>query len=308
MTRQAMAGWQSVRDAGRIGAGADVWFHARTIMKGGQGQIDEVVLKEAGAGAATRYACKTFFSYHSLQQERAMLLRVCDAERHMHIVYPVAFDQECILFPLYETGDLFDYVLKRVRLPEDEGALIVFQLTSALAHLHDHNIAHRDVKLENVLFDPAHGPVLNDFGHSCIVGPNGHVCVDQPYGCCHELPPFGSRHYRPPEVLQGGLSFDCRAADMWSLGICAYVVCTGRFPISEEALFKLLNYFNGATKPHDSILIDPRQQEGLTTTYFDAVGKCLQVNANHRMTAKQALKVWASRFFRPRVHFLDADM
>jgi serine/threonine protein kinase len=61
-------------------------------------------------------------------------------------------------------GELFDYLVEKGRLSEDETRLIFGQLCLAVAYLHDNNIVHRDLKLENVLLDERCRVKLGDFG------------------------------------------------------------------------------------------------------------------------------------------------
>ena len=66
-------------------------------------------------------------------------------------------------------GELYDYVTKNPRgLPEAQAAGIMQQLVSSVAYLHHAGIVHRDLKLENFLFDRAGGSVVKliDFGFS----------------------------------------------------------------------------------------------------------------------------------------------
>ncbi len=50
-------------------------------------------------------------------------------------------------------SELFDYLVKKGQLSEDETKIIFGQLCLVVAYLHDNNIVHRDLKLENVLLD-----------------------------------------------------------------------------------------------------------------------------------------------------------
>jgi len=56
-----------------------------------------------------------------------------------------------IVMELMEGGELFDYVVQKGTLTEDEAARIVRKVTSALVYMHTKNIVHRDLKPENLL-------------------------------------------------------------------------------------------------------------------------------------------------------------
>ena len=66
-------------------------------------------------------------------------------------------------------GELYDYVTKNPRgLQEVQAAAVMQQLVSSVAYLHHAGIVHRDLKLENFLFDRSGGHVVKliDFGFS----------------------------------------------------------------------------------------------------------------------------------------------
>lgn len=56
-----------------------------------------------------------------------------------------------IIMELMEGGELFDYVVQKGTLTEDEAATIVRKVTGALVYMHKKNIVHRDLKPENLL-------------------------------------------------------------------------------------------------------------------------------------------------------------
>jgi serine/threonine protein kinase len=56
-----------------------------------------------------------------------------------------------IVMELMEGGELFDYVVQKGTLTEEEAAAIVRKVTGALVYMHSKNIVHRDLKPENLL-------------------------------------------------------------------------------------------------------------------------------------------------------------
>ena len=64
-------------------------------------------------------------------------------------------------------GELFDYVVEKGTLSEEEASTIVRKVTSAVAHMHSLDIIHRDLKPENLLLTskrPDAEVKLIDFG------------------------------------------------------------------------------------------------------------------------------------------------
>lgn len=47
-------------------------------------------------------------------------------------------------------GTLLKHIIKKKKLPEKESALIIKKILKATGYLHSLNIAHRDLKLENI--------------------------------------------------------------------------------------------------------------------------------------------------------------
>jgi serine/threonine protein kinase len=124
-------------------------------------------------------------------------------------------------------GDLFDYVTSLHHLEDAQARTMFAQMASALRYVHSRDIAHRDLKLENVLLDADLNIRLADFG------------------LCHEIShksllktPCGSPSYAPPEILQN-VEYDGKMSDIWSLGVILFVMVSGSLPWSDSNQFEM---------------------------------------------------------------------
>ncbi|KAJ6551365.1 hypothetical protein B0H19DRAFT_1030627 [Mycena capillaripes] len=127
-----------------------------------------------------------------------------------------------IVTELCSGGELFDYLVEKGRLSEDETKIIFGQLCLAVGYLHDKGIVHRDLKLENVLLDERCRVKLGDFGFT----------REFERGAFMET--FcGTTGYASPEMLQGR-KYLGPEVDVWSLGIILYCLLTGTLPFDDD--------------------------------------------------------------------------
>jgi len=128
-----------------------------------------------------------------------------------------------IVMELIGEGNLCSYIKDKKFLPEDEARGIFSQLCSAVEYLHSQHIIHRDIKLENVLFDSQHNVKLIDFGFS--------VQCKEP----KTLKVFcGTPSYMAPEIVRRS-EYLGKPVDMWSLGVVLFAMLSGCFPFSAKA-------------------------------------------------------------------------
>ncbi|PVD21226.1 hypothetical protein C0Q70_19397 [Pomacea canaliculata] len=122
-----------------------------------------------------------------------------------------------LLMELAEGGRLTDLLTRFGRLPEVNVRFYAAQIFIALSFLHEQNILHRDLKLDNVLLDGAGFIRLCDFGLS-VDGFQDDGLVNSP---------CGTFVYVAPEVFRNSYG---KAADWWSYGVLLYLMATGRMP------------------------------------------------------------------------------
>uniref|UniRef100_A0A914HU16 Protein kinase domain-containing protein n=1 Tax=Globodera rostochiensis TaxID=31243 RepID=A0A914HU16_GLORO len=117
-------------------------------------------------------------------------------------------------------GNMLTYVQDRGPIAEMACREWMLQLIDALVYLHRNQIAHRDLKLENILIFDGGVIKISDYGFS-------KKSVDLSSTFC------GSRSYVAPEILQG-IEHDMFKVDIWSLGVIGFIMLTNTMPFYED--------------------------------------------------------------------------
>ncbi|EGF76260.1 hypothetical protein BATDEDRAFT_92853 [Batrachochytrium dendrobatidis JAM81] len=153
-----------------------------------------------------------------------------------------------ILMEYCEGGHLVDFLNTRLdtRLTEDEVLRIFSDVCEAVAHMHSLQpcIAHRDIKIENVLIAGNGSCKLCDFG-SCttrVVPPNAILNTQDIWKLEEEIRKFTTLPYRSPEMCdlyqKRGLS---EQVDAWAMGVLLYKLCFFTTPFEEGGMLAILN-------------------------------------------------------------------
>ncbi|XP_041421086.1 serine/threonine-protein kinase N1-like [Xenopus laevis] len=125
----------------------------------------------------------------------------------------------CLAMDLAAGGDL----TKVIDHPEFNYKAAIFYsscIVLGLEFLHEHNVIHRDLKLDNVLLDASGYIKITDFG-LCKKGMGVGVLTTSP---------AGTPYYTAPEILKREPYG--RAVDWWSVGVMLYYMVLHRFPFN----------------------------------------------------------------------------
>eukprot|EP00941_MAST-03F_sp_MAST-3F-sp1_P002696 g2696.t1 len=209
----------------------------------GEGNFGKVLLAQHKL-SGRRVAMK-FYDKRKYIKDKAMMRQL---RREMSLMCRLNHRNVCKLFETFETqrraylvmefcegGNLIEHMRKEYpgsSMPEKRAQRLFAPLFSAVKHLHDLNIVHRDIKLDNVLLDNSRECLkLTDFGFSIKL-------TDREQ---HRLKLFcGTPAYMAPEIIRGH-SYRGLPVDIWALGVVLFAAVAGRFPFManrEKALYK----------------------------------------------------------------------
>ncbi|KXJ94028.1 camp-dependent protein kinase catalytic subunit [Microdochium bolleyi] len=120
-------------------------------------------------------------------------------------------------------GELFSYLRRHRRFPEEWAQFYAAEIVLVLEYLHEKQggVAYRDLKPENLLIDAEGHVKLVDFGFAKRLGHKDDRPVET-YTLC------GTPEYLAPEVIQN--KGHTTAVDWWALGILIYEFVTGYPP------------------------------------------------------------------------------
>jgi serine/threonine protein kinase len=120
-------------------------------------------------------------------------------------------------------GDLLTLMMKFGTLPELLVRSYANQLVDALEYLHNQRIAHRDLKLENLLLDERFCLKLADFGASKVLS-DGNLVTGE----------VGTERYYAPEITAEG-EYDAFSADVFALGVTIFELFCGHSPFQSAS-------------------------------------------------------------------------
>ena len=176
------------------------------------------------------------------------------------------------------------------KFSEPQVAVIIGKILNALEYLHSKNVVHRDLKLENIMYNRGE-PKIIDFGLSTKYLSEEYLAMTDRVGTLYSM---------APQVLQGVYTSKC---DLWSTGVVAYMLLSkGEQPFwgpprsmpwaqrKKEMIDRILRAkYKRMTGP---------SWDGISQSGKDFVARLLKLDPKKRPSAKEALKdPWIIKYY-----------
>jgi serine/threonine protein kinase len=147
----------------------------------------------------------------------------------------VDLDSHYLIFEYCPGIDLYDFLCKKDHNTLNKKDIMNYflQILNAMEYLHDQNIAHMDLKLENIILDTSCNLIkLIDFGQSFVYKINNREILYKGRS--------GTIQYAAPEVIKAAY-YSAEKADIWSCGIVLFNLIYRKMPWSKADMTDL-NY------------------------------------------------------------------
>ncbi|NXX23117.1 TSSK1 kinase, partial [Podargus strigoides] len=210
-----------------------------TLGEGSYGKVKSAYSNQLKSNVAIKIIDKSKIPNDFLKR---FLPREIEALSHLHHpsivttyeIFETLAEKVYIVMELAEKGDLLEYIKITGAMKEDIARIKFQQLASAIKYCHDLDLAHRDLKCENILLDKDLNIKLTDFGFCKYLSrdENGKIILSETF--------CGSVAYAAPEVLQC-IPCDPRISDIWSLGVILYIMVYALMPFDDSNVTKMIN-------------------------------------------------------------------
>lgn len=210
------------------------WVIYKELGRGGMGRVYLAQEEIGGRKAAIKVLAADLAQDVGFLQRFQREIETLSKLDHPGIVrfYEAGFENGVHFFAMeYVDGQSLERVLaEQGRLDWEEVLDIGIKVCTALRHVHDHGIIHRDIKPPNILRTASGDVKLTDFGIARLFAAK-HLTSTGGV--------VGTAEFLSPEQAAGKPV--SKRSDMYSLGVVLYTLLTGRTPFEGNSFVDLLH-------------------------------------------------------------------
>ncbi|XP_010207284.2 testis-specific serine/threonine-protein kinase 2-like [Colius striatus] len=253
----------------------------KTLGEGSYGKVKSAYSERLKRDVAVKIIDKKKLTQDNLERFLPREVEALKCLHHPSIIevfdiFETSGGKVYIVMELGEKGDLLDYIQTTGAMEEDTACSKFQQLASAIKYCHDLDLAHRDLKCENILLDAGFNIKLSDFGYSKFLSRDANRRIILSKTFC------GSSAYAAPEVLEG-IPYDPRISDMWSLGVILYSMLFALMPFDDSNIKEMVR----AQKRHK---IHFSKSKHLTKESKNLIYRLLHPSVSHRLGIDEVLE------------------
>ena len=245
----------------------------RVIGKGAFGKVNIGLHILTGRIVAIKSFNKTKFTDQKSKNKIMNEIEIMKNLKHFSVVKLLdTIETEKYILLVMENvlgGDLLTFIKKRNKLPEKTAKFIFKQLLQSLKYIHNKNIVHRDIKLDNILIDLNNNIKLCDFGVGKYISDHHELLYDQ----------CGTPAYIAPEVVAGE-GYEGFPVDLWSSGVVLYSLLMGSIPFKAQNINELQGLIMSGNY---------KKTTGISKNANDLLNKLLEINPKKRINVEEAL-------------------
>ena len=267
----------------------------KKIGEGAYGKIYKVRNKQSGDIRAMKQVTKSKIQDMGKFQTEIKILSMLDHPNIVRLFEVIEDDKYYNLLEELCTGGELLTRAQKTELKEKDIARIFYQIISGVAYIHGMGIAHRDLKLENILFsteNPMSPIKIIDFGFSVFMDKNNEKLKEdkkdkdnentdpKKFGFKRLKSKVGTLYYISPEIIKGNYDEKC---DIWACGVILYILLAGYPPFSGNTDKEVYNLITNLKYDFD------KERWKNISKYAKELIKNMLTPAKNRFSAKQVL-------------------
>ena len=252
----------------------------KVLGSGAMGMVVQAYQKELHRDVAIKFIIECDSGRAELLKRFKREAQAMASMRHPNVCplfdYGVSNGNPYLVTELLHGRPLNEHMLRLGKLPLEEAVSTFRQIAAGLACAHELGITHRDLKPANVFVCDDNRVMVVDFGLVSTVGAQTQLTKTGTV--------LGTPLYMSPEQVTGiGIT---TASDIFSMGIIAYEMFTGRQPSTASSMLSLLKEkLQGAWTPLRKL-----NPPDVPKHLCQLVDECMALEVDDRPNAKEVVK------------------